>query len=181
MRVWTIQTPDVLDCLGAGKPWRADARGCDSSWAPAYRWMAAQMESRLGAPGTAGLMPVWLWCTWRGAARARPDLRARGHLPSGTVGVRLELEIDERRLLQSDFDLWHYALNGWYLPDSLADERRFDAHPEPGKIPASWQRIFDADWSNRRYRVSRVDRSIQAVTWELRPQDLHHATRFVAR
>lgn len=181
MRVWSIQTPDVLAALRAGNTWRADARSCDASWAYAYRWMAAQMGSRLGASGAERQMPVWLWCHWRGAARSRPDLRARGHLPSGTVGVRLELEIDGGRLLQSDFDLWHYALNGWYLPASLADERRFDASPDRRRIPASWQRIFDLRWNNPRYAVARAERSIQAVSWELRPQDLRRAVCFVAR
>ena len=95
--------------------------------------------------------------------------------------MRLELEIDSRRLLQSDFDLWHYALNGWYLPGSVADERRFDANPDPRRIPASWQRIFDPGWSNRRYRAARAERSIQGVTWELRPGDLRRAVMFVAR
>ncbi len=139
------------------------------------------MQSRLGPPQAAGQMPVWLWCQWRGAARPRPDLRARGHLPSGTTGVRLEFEIEGRLLLPSDFELWHYALNGWYLPASLSDERRYDADPDPQRIQASWQRMFDPGWSNRRYRAARVDRSIQAVAWELRPQDLRGAVGFVAR
>ena len=181
MRVWTIQAPEVLAALRAGNDWRADARSCDPSWAHAYRWMAAQMATRLGAPVMARQMPVWLWCQWRGAARPRPDLRTRGHLPSGTVGVRLELELHGGRVLESDFDLWHYALNGWYLPCSLGDERRFDASPDPKQIPASWERMFDAAWSNRRYRIARAERSIQGVTWELRPGDLRRAVTFVAR
>ena len=126
-------------------------------------------------------MPIWVWCQWRGVSRRRPDLRSRGHLPTGATGVRIELELDEERVLCSDFDLWHYALNGWYLPESLADEREFDAHPDRGRIAPSWRRMFNLEWRNRRYTAARAAKSIQGVTWELRPQDVRRSTSFVAR
>ncbi len=153
----------------------------EQSWAPAYRWMARAMRHRLGAPDSRHQMPIWVWCQWRGAARPKPDLRARGHLPPGTPGVRLELELDESRLLRSDFELWHYVLNGWYLPGSLADELEFDARPDRRRIEPSWQRIFDLEWRDRRYTGTRSEKSIQGVTWELRPGDVRSATCFVAR
>ena len=92
--------------------------------------------------------------------------------------MRLELEVEAARLLPSDFELWHYALNGWYLPASLDDERAFDASPEPARVASSWQRIFDLAWSNRRYAAPRPEKSIQAVLWELRPDDLRAVTTF---
>ena len=41
-----------------------------------------------------------------------------GHLPKGERGVRLELQVADDRVLLSDFDLWHYVLNYWYLPET---------------------------------------------------------------
>jgi hypothetical protein len=114
-------------------------------------------------------------------SRPRPDLRHRGYLPKGTPGVLVELELDGERILRSDFDLWHYALNGWYLPKSLADERGFEAHPDRRRIAPSWRRMFDLEWRNRRYTAARAAKSIQGVTWELRPQDVRRSTSFVAR
>ncbi len=181
MRVWTIQAPEVLAALRAGTCWRADARACRRPWRPAYRWMADRMREQLGAPSDPQQMPVWLWCQWRGIARPKPDLRARGHLPAGAAGVRIELEIDSARILQSDFELWHYVLNGWFLPANLAEERAFDAHPDRRRISPSWQRIFELAVTHRRYSGPRAGRSIQGVTWELRPGDVRGAVAFTAR
>lgn len=150
-------------------------------WLASYRWMAGMMRESLGPPATRAQMPVWLWRAWRGRSRPRPDLRATGHLPSGAPGVRLELEIDEARVLCSDFELWHYVLNGWYLPRSPQDEREFDAQPDVDRIAASWRRIFDLAWDDRRYVPARTRRAIQGVCWELRPADVTGATAFVAR
>lgn len=181
VRVWSVQTRDVLDSLAAGRVWRPDVRHVCAAWRPAYRWMAHQLAARVGAPADGAQAPVWVWCQWRGANRRRPDLRSRGHLPSGTAGVRLELDIEPERLLCSDFELWHYVLNGWHLPASRAEERAFDARPDPRRREASWQRVFDLDWRHPRYADARAAKSIQAVAWELRPDDLHGATLFVAR
>ena len=181
MRVWTIQAPEVLEVLRSGAVWRAVESRVEPAWLPAYRWMAREMRGRLGAPRDHHQAPIWVWCQWRGVSRPRPDLRHRGHLPKGTSGVLVELELDEERILRSDFDLWHYALNGWYLPESLANEREFDAHPDRGRIAPSWRRMFDLEWRNRRYTAAREAKSIQGVTWELRPQDVRRSTSFVAR
>jgi hypothetical protein len=181
MQAWTIQTPQVMSALSSGCPWRASQTSIPRPWLPAYRWMSREMRDRLGASQSPGQMPIWLWCQWRGAARPRPDLRARGHLPAGTPGVRIELELDDASVLRSDFELWHYALNGWYLPRSLADERDFDAHPDRRRIAPSWRRIFDLDWRDRRYTAAMARKSIQGVVWELRPEDLRGAKAFTAR
>ncbi|MBK6351506.1 MAG: DUF3841 domain-containing protein [Steroidobacteraceae bacterium] len=181
MRAWTIQTPDVLAVLRSGQTWRARACNVPHDWTRAYQWMSGEMRARLGQPANAWQSPIWVWCQWRGATRAQPDLRARGHLPTGTCGVRIELDLDDARLLLSDFELWHYVLNGWYLPTSLADEGPFNARPDRRRIAASWKRVFDLDWLNRRNTAARSASSIQGVTWELRPGDVRGATTFTAR
>ena len=84
-------------------------------------------------------------------------------------------------MLRSDFELWHYVLNGWYLPRSRADERDFDARPDRRRIAPSWGRIFDLDWSNRRYVAAREAKSIQGTIWELRPEDVRRSVHFTAR
>jgi hypothetical protein len=181
MRCWTIQSPDVFAVLRAGRVWRAHARHVPREWLGSYRWMAGEMRGSLGPSRASTQMPVWLWCAWRGRTRPKPDLRATGHLPRCTRGVRLELELDEARVLRSDFELWHYVLNGWYLPASAADERAFEADPDPRRIEPSWDRIFDLQGHSRRYTAARAERSIQGVIWELRPADVVKSTPFVAR
>jgi hypothetical protein len=181
MRAWTIQSPAVLAALQSGRVWRAGERRDTGQWRVAYRWMAREMSARLGEPAAPGQMPVWIWCRWRGTAQPKPDLRSARHLPRGTPGVRIELELDDRRVLQSDFELWHYVLNGWHLPASLDDERGFDAAPAAASIPPSWQRIFDLDWNDPRYVAPESNRPVQGVVWELRPGDVRRATGFIAR
>lgn len=181
VRVWSVQTRDVLDVLAAGRVWRAHAHHVPADWCKAYHWMAQQLATRVGPPTSATQAPVWVWCQWRDARTPRPDLRARSHLPPGTAGVRLELRIEPARLLCSDFELWHYVLNGWHLPSSDSDERSFDASPDQGRREASWQRIFDLDGQHPRYARARAAKSIQGVLWELRPGDLRSTTTFVAR
>jgi hypothetical protein len=180
-QVWTIQSGDVLAALSAGRVWRARAAHVEAGWRPAYRWMTRAMTGALGPPEAPDQMPIWCWCQWRGGLRRRPDLRVGGHLPRGTLGVLLELQLAPGRMLRSDFELWHYVLNGWYLPASAADERAFEADPDPRRIEASWDRIFDLQGHSRRYTAARAERSVQGVIWELRPADVVQSTPFVAR
>jgi len=156
------------------------------------------MEMRLGPRTHDDQMPVWVWRQWDGARRSRPDLRSRGHLPTGTQGVRIEVELDEGRVLLSDFELWHYALNYWYLPTSVRDGREFDrklktaglcyyrTKPLPNiehrvQIERSWERIFDLRWENRAFTAKREDKTIQGVVWEIRRDDVRDVVEFIAR
>lgn len=181
MRVWTIQTIDVAEALASGVAWRAHGDRTAPSWRHAYRWMRGQMQQRIGPPRFDGQAQVWVWQQWRGRARARPDLRSSGHLPRRTDGVRIELELAPERLLLSDFELWHYVLNGWYLPRSASDERRHESCADRRVIEASWHRIFDLSWSDPRYTPPLAKKSVQGVLWELRPTDVRRVDRFVAR
>jgi hypothetical protein len=198
LKLWSIQTTDVWATLQRDGLWRATRPLVSEDWPDAYRWMVKQMEARLGQPSVANQMPVWAWYQWSGVRRPKPDLRARGHLPPDTAGVRIELEVPRARVLLSDFDLWHYALNYWYLPASVADERAFDANlkarglcyyqmkPLPDRaaheiIEHSWERMFDLRWTNRAVTRNRAEKSIQAVLWELWLDDVMEVTEFTAR
>jgi hypothetical protein len=198
LKLWSIQTIDVWATLRRDGRWRATWPLVSEDWPNAYRWMVKQMEARLGQPSAANQMPVWAWYQWNGIRRPKPDLRARGHLPPGTAGIRIELEVPSARVLLSDFDLWHYALNYWYLPGSLAEERAFDANlkarglcdyqmkPLPDRaaheiIEHSWERMFDLRWTNRAVTRKRAEKSIQAVLWGLWLDDVIKVTEFTAR
>jgi hypothetical protein len=112
--------------------------------------------------------------------------------------VRIELEIGDNRVLLSDFQLWHYALNYWYLPASVRDGQEFDAElkaagvcyyrtkPVPdvklhARIERSWERIFDLGWSSRAFTAKRAERTIQGVVWDIWLGDIRGVTEFTAR
>jgi Domain of unknown function (DUF3841) len=198
VRVWTIQTADVRDILAAQGSYRACRQGIRPAWAKAYRWMARQMAGRVGPPQSPESDPIWLWKAWRGAGRARPDLRCTGHLPRGTRGVRLELDLAPERVLLSDFELWHYVLNGWYLPVCKADDERFDraAHELASldpvtrrsrrialrrEIQCSWDSVFDLEYADREASAAPGERSVQGTIWEIRSSDLRDVDPFIAR
>lgn len=198
MILWTIQTEEAWEQL--------NKKGCitgvmdyiEPSWLSSYHWMMQQMKDRIGSPPCKHLFPVWAWYQWDSSNRKKPDLRSAGHLPKNVKGVRIEFSCDKNAGLLSDFTLWHYVLNYWYLPESMADDEKFDAeikkqgttyfeakpHPTPKihqKIVRSWNKIFDLDWDETDISVPKYQKSIQATIWQLRMEQVRSCKHFKAR
>ena len=177
MRLYTISTPKAFRVsqqqgrlAGSGK----------HAFRPAYHWMAGQMAARIGPPTGRSRYPVWGWVE-------KPDLRESGHLPAGDKGYRLTVEIPEERMLLSDFDMWHFVLNGDYLPVSEADEVRFEASQRKlggrarrAEIEASWPRIFELDGERDRDWWGESPR-LQATFWHVERSEVLVAPPFTAR
>ena len=125
-------------------------------------------------------------------------MRSSGHLTAGKKGVRLEFELNDDWLLLSDFSLWHYVLNYWYLPKSEAEGEAFEAElaarglsfyetkPLPDyeyhfRIQQSWERIFDIDWKEDSIATAKENKSIQACFWELKLDRVKKVDRFIAK
>lgn len=198
MILWTIQSAAAWQRAQACGVLRADAAYVDGDFRSAYEWLVAQMDCCIG-PRPAGVtFPVWAWYQWEGSQK-RPDLRSSGYLPRGERGVRVEFAIGNDRVLLSDFDLWHYALNYWYLPANEPDDQAFAAELAAQGLPThsrelmrypiahqrivgSWQRMVDPDWIDA-YSIPQAttDRSIQATLWELPLDDVRDVKEFVAR
>ena len=200
MILWTIQSVAAWSRLQKDGVLRADGRRIHARDRRPYAWMARQMSERIGFRPAGQALPLWAWFQWNGATCRRPDLRSCGYLPPGNWGVRIEFEISDRLALLSDFDLWHYVLNYWYLPESEQDDEDFEsallcrglsfykAKPLRNaafhkRIIESWVRIFDLDWTDREQSIAhpRAKRSIQASFWELRAEQVRHAQLFTAR
>jgi len=126
MVIWSILTEQAWGRLQLRGRLQAARRHVAKEFVLSYDWMAEQMMRRLktARPST-DAMPIWAWYQWEGRRR-KPDLRANGHLARGERGVRVELEVADGRVLLSDFDLWHYVLNYWYLPKSEKDGEAFE-------------------------------------------------------
>ena len=196
MILWTIQTQDAAEALVRRGELVADGGEPEPGFERAYKWMSARMTERLGA-APPDARPIWAWHTWQ-PGRERPDLRSRRHLPPGTRGARIELEIDPDRVLLSDFSLWHFALNYWYLPSSPADEESFETLlraagldpyrtkplPDPafhGRIEASWERVFDLEAVIEGVTDEPGERCVQATLWRIPAHAVRGITWFVAR
>ncbi len=198
MILWTIQPYQAWEHLQEAKHLRPARQFIDQHVLPAYEWMVSQMEKRIGRRPTSTAFPLWAWYQADGACRRRPDLRHGGHLPPGTRGIRLEFEIAGDLVLLSDFELWHYALNYWYLPESLADGTRFEqqltrqglsyhhekplAHPTyHHAIEESWMRMFDLEWDAPDITCPKPQKCIQTTCWELHLAQVKETKEFVAR
>ncbi|MCX6843448.1 MAG: DUF3841 domain-containing protein [candidate division WOR-3 bacterium] len=198
--LWTVQTAGAWSRLQKDGVLRADVRRVRREHRRAYEWLARQMEERLGCRPSAKALPLWAWFQCDGTTCRKPDLRSSGHLLKGESGVRIEFKVSDRLVLLSDFDLWHYVLNYWYLPESLKDAEDFEAElsrrglsfykTKPlrdrafhAKITESWSRIFDLDWADRRRCIAhpRARKSIQASLWELRWDQVRDVRFFRAR
>ena len=196
MQLWTIQTEGVWRSLNQRGYVRCRRSDADREFLPAYDWMASQMAARIGRPTNASSIPLWAWYQYGDERHKRPDLRSSGYLPRGTRGYRIEFTLPDDNALLSDFELWHYVLNYWYLPHSERDADEFDSlhgsrgwswsTPPPNKridtkIRISWERIFDLNWSDGYVAVPRPSKSIQATFWELDLAQVTTADAFIAR
>jgi len=162
--------------------------------------MAREMEERLGTRPSERALPLWAWYQWNGVTRRKPDLRCGGYMPKDERCVCIEFAVSDRHVLLSDFELWHYVLNYWYLPESSKDEEAFETElsrrgltsyrTKPlrdrvfhRRIVESWSRIFDLDWTDSACSIGRprAEKSIQASLWELRRDRVRDVRFFRAR
>lgn len=198
MILWTIQTEEAWEHLNEKGYLTGIIDYIEQSWLSSYRWMMDQMKERIGNPHCKNTFPIWAWYQWETSKRKRPDLRSSGHLPKNEKGVRIEFNCDEKAALLSDFELWHYVLNYWYLPESMVDGEMFEAEiekqglsyfktkplPDPKhhqKIVRSWNKIFDLDWDEPDLADPRNQKSIQATIWHLKRDQVLSYKHFKSR
>ena len=148
MRLWTFRDPNEWRAAEKAGRLRADGRRVmERGFRPAYRWMMSQMRKRI--VGYGGRFPLWAW-----AEKGPADLRRAGHGTKGSEMLLVTCEVPAERVLLSDFAAWHFALNGWHLGLTEAEdaswERRWQ-HRKPDQLPPaarrrmerSWERMFD--------------------------------------
>jgi len=168
---------------------------------PAYDWLADRMEAMVRHRPHPLALPLWAWRQYDGAVHARPDLRSSGHLPRGAKGVRIEFEIDDDAVVLSDFEMWHFVLNGQYIADDKVDSDAFDAslakkwrslgcwnqdlpQRHRRRIEASWEKIFDLDraWDEDWWGcIGRDERHVQATFWAIDIGMVRKVDKFVSR
>jgi hypothetical protein len=200
MKLWIIQKKEVWENLIKNGVYSATDSFIQEDFVLAYEYMLKQMRKRIGAASCQNCYLIWAWYQYMDENKKKPDLRYSGHLEKGAHGVLMELEIDSSEVLLSDFELWHYPLNYWYLPVSEEEGNRFDSKIESegfdyykekpirdkyyhNKIEESWDKIFDIDWFDEKFEISwrRKDKSIQATFWELKLEQVKNVRFFIAR
>jgi len=195
MRLWTIQTDDAYHRLIADGQLVADPTRCDPDFVGPYKWMLNQMRRRIKGGTPSSKAALWAWSKWEPPTRDRPDLRARGHLPPGQSGYRIELDVHADDVLLSDYCLWHHVLNYWYVPSCNRDQEIFESEhdqyrygwerlPPPKMrviITASWERIFNLDCCDEYVTGHPSNRPIQATMWRIHRSMICGAQHFNGR
>jgi hypothetical protein len=115
MKLWTIQHYQAYNELIGTGALRADEDYCYKDFRLAYDWMAWKMKHNGLLPSAGVNYPIWAWYKWKGKHKRR-DIREEGYAERGENIVQLTIEVNDKDVLLSDFDLFHYVLNYWYLP-----------------------------------------------------------------
>ncbi|WP_304342657.1 DUF3841 domain-containing protein [Chryseobacterium koreense] len=120
MKLWTIQPVEWYEKLLENNIIFSEQKylEIEDNFLRAYEWMIFQMEARISNKPVKNMFPIWAWFQYNNAQNQRPDLRNVGFLPKGTKGVRIEFDKKDEAVLLSDFNLWAYVLNYWYIADN---------------------------------------------------------------
>lgn len=148
MKLWTIQHVKAWEIIRDTGVLQVDPIFIEKDFVSAYNWLVNQMRERIGSPPNGCQYPIWAWTE-------KPDLRSSAHLPKGTQGVKIELELVEKDVLLMDFDQWNYLLNRSYFQQEQ-----------------SWFDVFN---------MGDERQLTQAVFWELRNENVKRIQRFTAR
>lgn len=184
MIVWTIQHEDILKELDSNYHvkdenilWSHE----DVQELMAYNWMIDQMKIRIGKSPNGIKYPIWCWFMWEGRWY-RPDKRRSGYGPRGTPLIVIEMDIPKSEILLSDFDLWHYPLNNWYLPASEQDDMKLDENEKLLTMEKSWCRVFDINKEDDGYLYGKNNsKSIQGTIWEIKSEYIMNIQKFIAK
>lgn len=134
----------------------------DPSWHKAYNYMTLQLERHIKRPRPATI-PIWWWPV---TPSRFSELR---RLSSDTVVIIADIPFNQ--YLASNFELWHYALNRFYLHDNLYESEqsweKIESHfqtlsqtKQRHLMIQSWHRMFiDFDPINQL--------NTQFVTWDI--------------
>ena len=192
MKLWTMQPVEVYDILISEGVFRCDPeKVTEPSFIDRYEWINKKLNEKDKKP--AGVQyPVWAWYRFNSKEK-KPDLRHSCYGTRGEEMVCIELEIPDEKVLLSDFDLWHFVLNDWWLDNELFrdeyTEENYDKNQKWFKELSrerqreekekSWEMVlniepFDSDWISR-------GNYVQAVFWELKMEWIKKVWRFKAR
>ena len=205
MRLWTIQHYKAYVTLLSTGLLLANEENLfsEDDFQYAYDWMADRMIEANILPPQKVRYPIWAWYQWEGK-RKRLDMRGSGHAKRGEKIVQLTIDVDDKDVLLSDFDLFHYPLNYWYLLLDEADDVAFESdYINAGftwhdlqdfriqskemlffreRIIKSWDHIFELEREDDGWLYGRNEaKSVQATLWQVKLEQVVKAEIFNAK
>lgn len=185
MKIYTFQPLFVWECLqeiGYYHPFflenyleKEDGWG----FSQAYDWLKEQMNSRNIQYENNNSNMIWGWYQWFGKKKPAPDKRY-SQVKNFMEGdfVMLEINIDSKRVLLSDYEFWHAVLSYWYLDKARITskfEKFFNYYKEKplldrvghNQLLKSWEIIFDIENISKYFKIAKKNQCIQATFFEL--------------
>ena len=192
MRLWSIQTVQAYEeLLSKGVLYTNEKLSMaheEPIFKVAYRYMMKQFAFRLSTK--ISNYPIWSWYWYDGKLKPRPDLRCKYYDTPGTKLVRLTLDVPDNEVLLSDFNLFYFVLNDWYIPKNQQDLEKYDklkitlTNDELNKLKQdSWDLIFDLEREDDdNFMFGKKDKKIiQAITACIKIDQVKKVDYFIAR
>ena len=192
MKLWSIQPISVYESImETGKYICDPEKASEPTFFTSYDWLNLYLDNKDPKPDNVQY-PVWAWFRFNDKEK-KPDLR---HSCYGTRGERmvcLELDVPDEKVLLSDFDLWHFPLNNWWLdPDMFRDDyTEFDYDKNSNYFKSlseqqkeiekkkSWEIIFNIDKFENEW--IKKGSYVQAIFWVLKKEYIKKVQYFTAR
>ena len=138
----------------------------------AYKFMIWAMQNKLPAPKCPDTYyPIWAWHTIEGEVPPTPHL---DEIHKGKI--RLKIEIDESRVLLSDFDMFCFLLSGGlYFKTSHKEKKKYEDNwrePDEFFYPNLEQMFTLHRKRGNGYACSYKKETIQATFYELFLEDV---------
>lgn len=185
MQLWTVQPYNVYETLTATGIYKCNPHLSslleEDSFINAYKWISNEMKNRIGNPSADITFPVWAWYRVDGKNR-KPDMRTIG-MRVFEESVLMEIEIQDNKVLLSDFDHWHLVLNDgiFYKASLLENISSEEWELETDKEDVYYENLSDQEkitykensWKNI-FSPDIVSRSayVQATFWELEKEQI---------
>lgn len=187
MRLWTIQTPDVLQTIEKTGRYICDKEKSTyyENCKDAFDWLMYNMDNHLILRPEGVESPIWAWYTydWK---HEKPDLTNIGR--EGIEYVCIELEIPDIDVLLSDEIAWHYVLNNdYYNPADTEQvwEELEDWYDNLSKFMQnvvkleSWEYIFNIRQFDTGFASN--GQYVQATFWEIRKENIISVEKFISK
>jgi hypothetical protein len=189
MKLYTFQPLFVYQCLedlGYYHPYflyehdnflKEDIERGIWSFAKSYNWLKEQMIAKNIEYSISNDYMIWSWYHWNGANQPRPDKRfATVFDYNKEPYVLMELDIDEKRVLLSDYHAWHDVLNYSLLDvednvdkfeEKFIKDKRHISKEAYDQLSTSWHQIFDFEKCRQLLEIESYQQPIQATFFEL--------------
>lgn len=183
MKLWTIQPIEAIKEIENKGYYSTNIEEIDLDFIKSYDWIVEKMKNTIGDAPEGIKYPLWAWHTYNGKHQ-RPDFRNSGYAKRGSNLCCIEFEIEENKVLLSDFDSWHIVLNNGFYFDFENEKESSKKYENILKLPKeeqqkekvkTWDKVFinKENLSNTNY--------IQATFWKLEKEKITDIKKFVAK